>query len=39
MLYCKETAKEREKILAWLPVVETTRLNENITNEEKKIMA
>ncbi len=38
-LYCKETGKEREKILAWLPVVATARLSENIANEEKKIMS
>jgi len=38
-LYCKETSKERERILAWLPVIATARLSENITNEEEKIMA
>lgn len=38
-LYCKETGKERHRILAWLPVVATARLSENITNEQEKIMA
>lgn len=39
MLYCKETRKEREKILAWLPVVAAARLNENIADEKEKIMS
>lgn len=38
MLYCKETGKEREQILAWLPVVAAARLSENIAHEDKKLM-
>ena len=39
MLYCKETGKEKERILAWLPVLAAARLSENIGNEEEKLMA
>jgi len=39
MLYCKETGKEKERILAWLPVLAAARLSENIGNEEDKLMA
>ncbi|MHC1683958.1 MAG: phosphotransferase [Clostridiaceae bacterium] len=39
MLYCKETGKEREQILAWLPVVAAARLSENIAHEEEKLIA
>lgn len=37
-LYCKETRKEKDKILEWLPVIATARLSENIPNEKEKIM-
>lgn len=37
-LYCKNTGKEREKILVWLPVVAAARLSENNTNEKEKLM-
>ncbi|WBW95702.1 phosphotransferase [Oceanirhabdus sp. W0125-5] len=39
MLYCKETGKEKERILAWLPVLAAARLSENIGNEEEKLMS
>ena len=38
-LYCKNTGKEKDKILAWLPVVAAARLSEKITSEEEMIMS
>lgn len=37
--YCKNTGKERDGILAWLPVVAAARLSENITNEEEMLIS
>lgn len=37
-LYCRETGKERNKILEWLPVAATARLCETIPNEKEKLM-
>ncbi|WP_160679179.1 phosphotransferase [Clostridium sp. C8-1-8] len=37
--YCRETGKDKEAIISWLPVLASARLTENAKEEEDKLMA
>lgn len=37
--YCKETGKDRERILEWMPVVAAARLCENVPNEKEWLIS
>lgn len=38
-LYCKNTGKNRNSILAWLPAVAAARLSENFETEKERLMS
>jgi aminoglycoside phosphotransferase (APT) family kinase protein len=37
--YCRETGKDKEDIMAWLPVLASARLTENVKEEEENLIS